>query len=203
MNASGGKSNACAGENVNRPATITQPTVTSTTTEHHHGQPADVFDVAPQQRRRRHADGGRDQVVRERRHRRPDELQVVGEAHRAAGDRQRRDQHGLEDEQERHQPAEAERLERLAQVEIAAAAAGQRRAELRVDQAVGEREHQAGDPGVDDVRAVHGRDHERDGQERPDADHADDVGGGGLQQAHPRREGVGRGAWVVRSGSGS
>jgi hypothetical protein len=52
---------------------------------------------------------------------------------RAAGSRRnyappatekRRDQDGLEDEQEGHQLAEAERLERLAQVEIAAAAAG-------------------------------------------------------------------------------
>ena len=32
VNASGGKSNACAGEKANRPATITQPTVTNTTT---------------------------------------------------------------------------------------------------------------------------------------------------------------------------
>ncbi len=32
MKASGGKSNACAGENENRPATITHPTVISTTT---------------------------------------------------------------------------------------------------------------------------------------------------------------------------
>ncbi len=32
VNAAGGKSNAWAGENVNRPATITQPTVTRTTT---------------------------------------------------------------------------------------------------------------------------------------------------------------------------
>ena len=41
---------------------------------------------------------------------------------------------GLEDEEKPHQPAEPERLERLAQVEIAAAAARQRRAELRVDE---------------------------------------------------------------------
>ena len=133
------------------------------------------------------ADRGGDQVVLQRRHRGPDELQVVGEADGAAGHRQRRDQDRLEDEQERHQAAEAERLERFAQVEIAAAAARQRRAELRVDEAVGEREDEAGDPRVDDVRAVHRRDHERDGQERPDADHGDDVGGGGLQQAHAAR----------------
>ena len=123
----------------------------------------------------------------QRRHRRPVELQVVGEADRAAGDRERRDQDRLEDEEERHQAAEAERLERFAQIEIAAAAAGQRRAELRVDEAVGEREDEAGDPGIDDVRAVHGGDHERNGQERADPNHRNDVGGRGLQQAHARR----------------
>ena len=138
-------------------------------------------------------------------HRRPDELQVVREADRAAGDRQRRDEDGLEDEEEAHQPAEAERLERLAQVEIAAAAARQRGAELRVDEAVGERQHRARDPRVEDVRPVHRLDHERDGEERPDADHADDVGGGGLQQAHAAVE-VGAPTSGIRdqgSGSGS
>ncbi len=138
----------------------------------------------------RHADGGGDQVVRQRRHRGPDELQVVGEADGAAGDRERRDQNRLEDEEKRHQLAEAERLERLAQVEIAAAAAGQRGAELRVDEAVGQREHEAGDPRVDDVRPVHGRDHERNGEEGADADHGDDVGGRRLQQAHRARRGL-------------
>ena len=130
----------------------------------------------------------------QRRHRGPDELQVVGKADRAAGDRQRRDENRLEDEQEAHQPAEAERLERLAQVQVAPAAAGQRGAELRVDEAVGQREHEAGDPRVEDVRPVHRRDHERNGQERPDADHADDVGGRRLQQAHRAARGSGRSA---------
>ena len=37
--------------------------------------------------------------------------------------------------------------------------------------------------------AAHGADHERNRQERPDADHPDDVRGGGLQQAHATVEG--------------
>ncbi len=100
----------------------------------------------------------------------------------------------LEDEEERHQAAEAERLERLAQVEVTAAAAWQGGAELRVDEAVGEGEDEPGDPRVDQVRTVHRRHHERDGEERPHAHHADHVGGGGLEQAHAAIEvrGLGR-----------
>ena len=191
MNASGGKSNACAGEKREQAGDDHPADRDQHHHQHHDGEAADVFDVAPQQRRGDDAHRRGNQVVLERRHRRPDELQVVGEADRAAGDGERRDQDRLEDEQERHQPAEAERLEGFAKVEVAAAAAGQRRAELRIDETVGEREDETGDPRVDHVRAVHGGDHEGNSQEGTDADHRDDVGGGRLQQAHARSRGLG------------
>ena len=167
--------------------------------QHDDGQPADGLDVAVKQRRHGDADAGSEQVVPGRRHRRPEELQIVREADGAAGDRQRRDEDGLEDEHEGHQPAEPERLEGLAQIEVRAAAAGQRGAELGVDQPVAQRQQRPHHPRVDDVRAVHRRDHERDGQERSDADHADDVGGGGLEQAHSalERRRTGSGRWHV------
>jgi hypothetical protein len=52
--------------------------------------------------------------VRRRAHRRPDEPQIVGEAHGAARDRERRDEQHLKDEQESHQRSDAERLVRFA-----------------------------------------------------------------------------------------
>ena len=74
------------------------------------------------------------------------EPQVVREADGAAGDRQRCHQDDLEDEQERHQTTEPEGLEGLPEVEIGAAAAWQRRAELRVDEAIGQREDRSHHP---------------------------------------------------------
>ena len=82
------------------------------------------------------------------------------------------------------QAGDLEGLVGLAQVEIRPSAARKRRAEMRVHQAVGEGEDGARDPRVEDVRSAHRRDHEWDHQERPDPDHADDVGGGGGQKAH-------------------
>ncbi len=134
----------------------------------------------------------RNEMVGQRRHR-PDELQVVGEANRAAGNGERSDEDGLEDEEERHQRAEAERLEGFAQVQVAAAAARERRPELRIDKSVGQSEEEAGDPRVDHVRPAHCRHHERNGEERTDAHHRDDVGCCRLQQAHAAAEdGLGR-----------
>src|SRR6185295_20018053 len=73
---------------------------------------------------------------------------------------------------------------RFAKVDVGAAASGECRAQLRVDETVAEREDGAERPCVEDVRPVHRRHHERNGENRPDADHPDDVRGGGLQQAH-------------------
>ncbi len=164
--------------------------------EHDDREPANLLDVAPEERRHRNAHHGGRQVMRERRHAGPHETQVVGKADRAASHRQRRDENGLEDEQKAHQPAETEGLERLPEVQISPTAPGQRGAELRVHQAVGEREHEPRQPRVEHVRAVHGRDHERNGQEGPDAHHADHVGGRRFEQAHGpaqcRRRGGGR-----------
>src|SRR5690606_26236820 len=83
-----------------------------------------------------------------------------------------------------HQASEAERLEGLTEIEIRTAAARNGGAKLRVDETVGEREYASGYPRIDDVRAVHGLHHERDRQERPNAHHADDVGGRRLLEAH-------------------
>jgi hypothetical protein len=151
--------------------------------EHYHRKPADRSDVAIEERRHGDADRGRDQVVLHRRHRRPVETQVVGESDRPARNRQRRHEHHLKDEDERHQPPEPERPIRFAKVDVRAAAARQRRAELRVHEAVAQREHRAKRPGVEDVRPVHCRHHERDREKRADAHHADDVRRRGLQQA--------------------
>src|SRR5262249_49367019 len=105
------------------------------------------------------------------------------EADGAARDRQRRDEHHLKDEQESHQRSDTERLVRFAQVDVWSAAAWQRRTELRVDEAVAQREQRAGEPRVEDVRSAHRLEHEGDRQERPDADHHEDIRRGRLQEA--------------------
>jgi len=61
---------------------------------------------------------------------------------------------------------------------------GRMELDLKRLKAVGERQHEARQPRVDHVRPVHRRHHERNREERPDAHHADDVGGRRLEQAH-------------------
>ena len=143
------------------------------------------LDVPVEEEEHQHAHPGGGEVVGKAGQVREVEAQVVGEAHRPAGERERRHQQDVEQEQEGHHPAETEGAKRLAEVEVRPSAAGERRPELCIDEPVGQREQRAEEPGPDDVRPAHRRHHQRDRQEGADPDHPDDVRRGGPGEAHP------------------
>ena len=70
--------------------------------------------------------------------------------------------------------------EGLAQVQVGASGAGHRRAEFAPHQAVAQRQARAQQPSEQALRPAHGADHQRDGDERPHADHVAHVERRGL-----------------------
>ena len=111
--------------------------------EHRLREALDGIDVPVEQEQHQHADARGGEVVREPRQFGEVEPEVVGEAHRAAGEGEGRHQQDVEQEQEGHEPAESERPERLPEIDVRPAAPRQRRPELGVDEAVGERQERA------------------------------------------------------------
>ena len=123
------------------------------------------------------------------------------------GHRERRAEGELQDEEER-QPAADPRAVHRAQVAHRAAGLRQRGAELRPDQAVAHDEQCAEHPAQHRLRPVHRRDHQRDGDERPDADHVDHVQRGRVPEADAADEaaitgrvGAGNGVGIRRAAS--
>jgi hypothetical protein len=104
----------------------------------------------------------------------------------ARGDLQRARKQELPDEQEGEHPAPFLGPEAFPEKGVGAAGGGQRGAQLRHYQAVGQRDHGPHDPSDQRLRAHHGRENTLgagDGDERPDADHVGHVDGGGVQHA--------------------
>ena len=102
---------------------------------------------------------------------------VLGETDGARADGERGQRDGLPDEQETHEPAEALRAVGFGKIAIGAAGAGHGGAQLGPDHAVAERHQGAQDPAEDRLRTVHFGEQNRYGDERPDADHLQHVGG--------------------------
>ena len=113
--------------------------------------------------------------------RRPEIAGVLGEADAAGRHRQRRAERQLPDEEKRQPAADARPVHR-AQIADGPACLRQRRAELGPDQPVARDEQRADDPPQHRLRPVHRRDHQRDRDERPDADHVDHVQDGGVPE---------------------
>ncbi len=158
----------------------------------HHGGPADVLHLAPQQQHHQGEHRDADDVALPGCHARPQVGEVLHQALDAGRHDQRDEQHRRPHEQERHQPPAAV-LEGLAQVDVGAAGAGERGAEFGPDQAVGEREQRARDPADDGLRPAEGADHQRDGDERADPAHLAHVDRGGLEEADSAGEACGQG----------
>ncbi len=104
-----------------------------------------------------------------------DVRRVLRQPDAARGNRQRRAERELPDEQKRHQAAQLARAVNLGQVTIRAAGAGHRRAQLGPDQPVADDQERAEDPAEHRLRPAHRRDDQRDRDERADADHVDHV----------------------------
>ena len=86
------------------------------------------------------------------------------------------------DEKERHQFPGAV-LEGLAKIDVSTARARHRRAEFGPDHAVACRQDRAGDPADQRLRTAHHGDHQRNGDERPDAAHLRHVDRSAGEQA--------------------
>ena len=94
---------------------------------------------------------------------------------RARGDRQRSAERELPDKKKRYRPPQFLRPVNLFQVSIRPARPRHRRAQFRPHQAIASRQHRPQDPTQHRLRTAHHRDHQRDGDKRPHADHVDHV----------------------------
>ena len=109
------------------------------------------------------------------RERRPQVAGVMRESDVAAGKHERGRKDDLPRKQERKQSAPALPSERFAQKHVRAARARVQRAELRPGEAVAKRDDRACDPGYERRASVQICKYERNRNQRPDADHRDDV----------------------------
>lgn len=150
----------------------------------------DVFDASPEENDHQCDHAQADEVACRPAHVGGQVAEVLDEADHAGGHDQRDEEHGRPDEQERHQASGAV-LEGLAEIHVAAAGAGHRRAQFRPDQAVREGEDGARDEADDRLRAAERGHHQRDRHERADAAHLAHVDGGGLEQADAADETAG------------
>ena len=144
------------------------------------GHLGDRVDPPVEQRHRDDGEGHGDQVALQRRH--VEEVtEIVGHPDHAGGHDQRRDQQRRPHEHERHEAAGGV-LVGLAQERVGASGARHGRPELGPDQPVQQRDDRADDPAQDGLRTAHGRDDQRDRDERPDAHHLSHVQRGGREQ---------------------
>ncbi len=100
-----------------------------------------------------------------------EEGRVVRESDVARREVERRDEDRLPDEEEAEHPADAACAEAAAQVGVRAARDGVRRAELRPDEPVAGRKERACEPADERERPMERPEHQRNRDERPDADH--------------------------------
>ena len=119
---------------------------------------------------------------------RPQIACVLPEADEPGGDLERSAQHERPDEQERHEPPPAGRSVGLAEEAVAAARAGQGRAQLAPHLPVAQHDEGPHPPAQQRLGASHGGHQEGDGDERADPHHVGHVEGGGVQEAEAAGE---------------
>ena len=193
LNAPGVKANACVALKCENAATIVGEHRGQHDDEQHRGELGDLADLAEQRHDDQERDADADDLAQWRGARvvgdaRDQVAEVLDEADDAGGHDQRDEQHRAPHEQERHQPPGAV-LERFAQVEVGAAGARHRGAELGPDEPVGQRDDRPDDPAEHRLRAAHGGDHGGNRDERADTAHLGHVDRGGLQWADLALEG--------------
>lgn len=119
-------------------------------------------------------------------------LHVIAEADAGRRHAQRAGEQHLPQKQKGKQAAPALALEGFAKIDIGAAGARHGSAQFGVDQSVAHGENRAQNPAQHRLRAAHVRNDRAQRDERPNADHVEHVGGGGLQQSHASHELAGR-----------
>ena len=99
----------------------------------------------------------------------------MGEANRPRGEGQGKTHHGLPQEQETHEAAEALRIVYLKKILIAAARPRHRSTEFGPYQTVADRDDRTDNPPDHRLRSAHRLQYERNSNERPDADHRENI----------------------------
>ncbi len=100
---------------------------------------------------------------------------ISRQANRTRCNRERRTEGKLPDKKKRHQPAEFAGTVNFAQETIRAPRPRHRRTQFGGDQAVTGGEQRSGNPSEHGLRTAHGAHDQRNGDERPHADHVDHV----------------------------
>src|SRR5229473_5138793 len=153
-----------------------------------HGDFGDGIGFSIQEPDRGEAHAGGEQVAAKRRQVRQKVAAVLDETDEARGDFERAAENELPDEQKRHQTPKGFPPKRFAQIKIAAAGAGHRRAQFAPDHAVRDGNQHRDQPANHRLRPAERGHQQWDGDERADADHVRHVQRGGLQQVKAARQ---------------